>query len=319
VIWLSLRTQRTETLIAAALVALVAAALTPSGLHMLSVYHHDGLAGCAGSASAGGCDDLVHSFTNQFESLRNALGWLTLAPGLIGVLLAAPTILELEHETHRLAWTQSITRRRWVTSKLATAAATAAVAAVALIVFLTWWHGPLDRLQGRLDAGSFDSEGTVAVGYTLFALGLGLAIGAVWRRVTPALVVAFAAYVALRVFVDTWLRQRFAAPLAATWSMRQSGPDLHRARVLTEYPSNRFGQHILLKHAGDACLRKLGGVVAAPADGHCKLARLAQYTHAVYQPASRFWLFQGIETAMFGGAALVLIAFAAWWIHERTS
>ena len=39
--------------------------------------------------------------------------------------------------------------------------------------------------------------------------------------------------------------------------------------------------------------------------------------HAVYHPASRFWLFQGIETALFGGVAVALIAFAAWWIHER--
>jgi hypothetical protein len=43
------------------------------------------------------------------------------------------------------------------------------------------------------------------------------------------------------------------------------------------------------------------------------------YHHAIYQPASRFWLFQGIETALFGGVAIALIAFAAWWIHERVS
>ena len=43
------------------------------------------------------------------------------------------------------------------------------------------------------------------------------------------------------------------------------------------------------------------------------------FTHAVYEPASRFWLFQGIETALFAGVALALIAFAGWWIHERVS
>ncbi len=41
--------------------------------------------------------------------------------------------------------------------------------------------------------------------------------------------------------------------------------------------------------------------------------------HAVYEPASRFWLLQGIETALFGGIALVLILFAAWWTHQRTA
>jgi len=41
--------------------------------------------------------------------------------------------------------------------------------------------------------------------------------------------------------------------------------------------------------------------------------------HAVYQPASDFWPLQGLETALFGGVALILIAFAAWWTHQRTT
>jgi hypothetical protein len=41
--------------------------------------------------------------------------------------------------------------------------------------------------------------------------------------------------------------------------------------------------------------------------------------HAVYEPASRFWAMQGVELALFGGAALVLIALAAWWTQARTA
>jgi hypothetical protein len=41
--------------------------------------------------------------------------------------------------------------------------------------------------------------------------------------------------------------------------------------------------------------------------------------HAIYQPASNFWALQGLETALFGGAALVLIAFAARWTHQRAA
>ena len=40
---------------------------------------------------------------------------------------------------------------------------------------------------------------------------------------------------------------------------------------------------------------------------------------AVYQPASRFWLLQGIETAIFGGLALGLLAGAVWWVRNRAS
>jgi hypothetical protein len=60
---------------------------------------------------------------------------------------------------------------------------------------------------------------------------------------------------------------------------------------------------------------RAGGQSLKIVDPSCLPTNL--YNHAVYHPASRFWLFQGIETAIFGGLAVALIAFAAWWIHER--
>ena len=58
---------------------------------------------------------------------------------------------------------------------------------------------------------------------------------------------------------------------------------------------------------------------AALVDPSCLARHGAGYNHVVYHPANRFWLFQGMETALFGGAAVVLILFAAWWVHERVS
>ena len=59
--------------------------------------------------------------------------------------------------------------------------------------FVTWWRAPFVHLQGRMENSVFDSEGIVVFGYMLFALGLALAIGVVWRRAVPF--VAFVAYV----------------------------------------------------------------------------------------------------------------------------
>ena len=42
----------------------------------------------------------------------------------------------------------------------------------------------------------------------------------------------------------------------------------------------------------------------------------AQYMQAVYHPASHFWPLQAVETGLFAGAAIALIAFAAWWAHR---
>jgi hypothetical protein len=51
----------------------------------------------------------------------------------------------------------------------------------------------------------------------------------------------------------------------------------------------------------------------------CLARHCAAYDHVVYQPAGRFWALQGIETAIFAGSALALIALAAWSIHQRAS
>ncbi len=46
---------------------------------------------------------------------------------------------------------------------------------------------------------------------------------------------------------------------------------------------------------------------------------IVAYMHAVYHPASRFWLFQGIEAGIFAVLALVLVGFSIWWIRRRVS
>src|SRR5207302_1187238 len=96
VIWLSWRQQRLETILTAALLALAAAALVPIGLHMASVYDHDGLAACF--ARAPGCNGSVSEFTQRFEH-SSIVPWLNFLPGLFGILFAAPFVLELEQGT----------------------------------------------------------------------------------------------------------------------------------------------------------------------------------------------------------------------------
>jgi len=319
VIWVSWRQQRTETLIAAALLALIAAVLVPTGIEMAHAYQHGGLSACTDMSTSTTCANAIQSFNSRFQSTAGLTAWFTLLPGLIGVLLAVPYVLELESGTFRLAWTQSITRGRWIATKLAAMIGVAVLAALAMTLLITWWRTPLVHLNGRMENSVFDLEGTVVFGYVLFALALALAAGVVWRRTVPALIVAFIGYVAARVFVDAWLRRRFEKPLTATWAEFIPGAGGHPASgappaaldhawILRQYPSDKFG------HAVDVVLGH-----CAPAASRCLAHPGAVYSHVVYQPASRFWLFQGIETAMFGGAALLLIAFAAWWTHQRTA
>jgi len=305
-IWVGWRQQRTETLLAAALLAALAALLIPTGLNMASAYDHGGLASCVGHTDGGGaCGAAVDAFVQRFRKLGDLLDWVTLVPGIIGILLAAPFVVALEQRTHRLDWTQSITRRRWVAGKLGLAIVTALVAAVALTLLITWWRAPFVRFQGRMDNSIYDDEGTVVAAYALFALGLGLAVGAAWRRTVPALFVAFAGYFAARLFVDTWLRQRLVSPLTTTWQTKAGGHVLDRAWVLSVNPVDAQGHPLHLAE----CPAGAGPCeVKAPAVSHFQ---------AVYHPASHFWALQARETALFGIVAITLIAFAAVWTLRR--
>lgn len=301
-LWLGWRQQRAETAIAAALLAVLAALLVPTGLHIAAAYDSSGVARCLGHIDSGACGHAVDDFGGRFQQIGNLMSWLTVLPGVIGLLLAAPLVQQLEQRTHRLDWTQSITRGRWIAGKLGLAVATALLAALALMALVTWWRAPFVHLQGRLGNSIYDSEGTVVLAYALFALGLGVAIGAVWRRAVPALVVTFAGYFAVRIFVDTWLRQRLVTPVSATWRVKGGGgPDLRTAWVLEQHPVDRHGHAI----STFSCPHGSGGACAIKDSG-------IAFMHAVYQPASHFWPLQLRETALFAVLGLALLAFGAW-------
>jgi hypothetical protein len=308
VTWVSWRLQRTESMIVLAIVVLLSALLIPTGISMANAYHQDGLSSCLALNIGPTCGQKIGDFQTRFQSLNVLANWFTLVPGLIGVLLAAPFIHDLEHGTYRLAWTQSITRARWLFGKLGLAILSAIVASGALILLFTWWRAPQANLNGRLDIGIYDTAGIVVLGYTLFALALALALGAVWRRSAASLTVAFVGYFAIRVFVDYWLRNRLVTPLNASWKGMQQPHLLYHATIISQ--NAIIGGHHINTGGGF-----IGGHTQfqAPGSGPSAIFR------AVYQPASHYWPLQLTETGLFAGLATLMILFATWWTHERVT
>lgn len=313
-IWVTWRQQRTETLIALLLLALVVALLVPTGLHMASVYDRDGIAACLSDPTLD-CGGRLDSFVSRWDSLVNVVGWLNLLPALLGALIAVPLVLEVERGTFRLAWTQSVTRDRWLAVRLGVIVAASLAVAVLLTLLMTWWRDPLDHVNGRFDG--FDLEGVVPAAYTLFAAALVLAAGVVLRRSAPAIGLAFVAFIAVRIGIATWLRPHYQSPLHATWQIG-SGPDLRGAWVFHEL-------HELRRSSGQpvdpgAMLECVTNPSRKLLDNAC-LDRhgIVEAMSATYHPGSRFWTFQAMEAGIYVAAALVLLAFAAWWIRKRVS
>jgi hypothetical protein len=317
-IWLTWRQQRLEALIGAAVIAALSGLLIFTGLHIAGVYHDGNLAACSlGKPQPASCGDSVLRFGARFSGLVNLTNWFNMVPLLIGILAAAPIVLEFEQGTHRLAWTQTVTRRRWLATRLAFALGIAVAAGLGFSLLMTWWRGPFDQLNGRLDTNAFDVEGVVPIAYTVFAASVVLATGTILRRTLPAVAITIVSFLVLRLGIEGWVRyQHYQSPLQSTWPVGAPPPSGEPAGYITDSGLSFTGAPTLARRMFDSCgvtqtnPRALQGTSACLRHHHAM-----QY--AIYQPSGRFWTFQAIETGIFLLLALSLTATTVWWVNHR--
>src|ERR1022692_390427 len=112
--WVIWRQYRVTAAIAGAILAAFAVLLLIAGLHDAAQWH-TALADCAKN---GTCGDLSQTVSLGSGPV-NALTMLTLAvPLLFGMFWGGPAVArERETGTVQFAWTQSVTRRRWLSVK----------------------------------------------------------------------------------------------------------------------------------------------------------------------------------------------------------
>ncbi len=175
----------------------------------------------------------------------------------------------------------------------------------------------------------FDLEGPVLVGYTLFALALGVFAGALTRKTLPAMAITLAGFLATRLPVGLLARPRFLAPLERTFPVagtaapnQLTGDWILGAGVYDAQGTMRTGGTSGATF-GDSAQAVCGTPPDAPPDPLLEqcLANYGPgaYNLEVFQPAERFWLFQTIETALFVALAVLLLLAAIHWIRRRIS
>ncbi|HEX3721179.1 MAG TPA: hypothetical protein VHV31_00215, partial [Nitrolancea sp.] len=206
--WLQFRFQVAISVAALAAVAIV---LAITGSHLAHLYHTT-VANCAAQND---CSSATNAFLLNDQFLQNMLGPLLLiVPGLIGIFWGAPLIArELEAGTFRLAWTQSVSRTRWLEIKLSLVALASMIVAGLISLMVTWWSSPFDRIhKNRFAPGVFDERGIVALGYALFAFALGITAGVVIRRTLPAIATTLVGFVIARLAMASWIRPHLMGP-----------------------------------------------------------------------------------------------------------
>jgi hypothetical protein len=350
-IWLTWRQFRAQAVTAVAALAAFAVLLAATGPHLASLYGASRITGCHG----GSCGQLASNFLSRVSatSIEPAvyllgIAGIVLAPAVIGIFWGAPLIArEFEAGTFRLAWTQSITRARWLAVKLALTGLAAMAVTEALSLIQAWWAAPIGQ-AARLATDSnfplgmspfsplaFAAHGITPLGYAAFAFTLGVTTGVLLRRAVPAMAITLAIFAAAQIAMPLWIRPHLfpahhtVIPVASleSISLQQGGlngrsfalgaenlPGQPGAWLLSSGAVNVAGQPVTTTPAG--CTAH--SIENSPAFFNC-LASHGIREALTYQPASRYWAFEWTETAIYLALALALAGYCFRRLGRRQS
>jgi len=256
---------RTQAVLAGALLVVIAAVLGVTGPHLARLWDttlgpclaaHPAIAQLDPGPVAGHPCQLeflmLRGVYAPYWWLRGAAGIAVLVvPALTGLFWGAPLIApELHDGTWRLAWTQSITRTRWLAVKLGLIGAASIAVAGLLSLMVTWWAGPLDRLasldsvyanSGRFNPLLFGERGLAPTGYAAFGFALGVTAGVLLRRTVPAMAVDLGGLAGARLAMTYWIRPHLQAPVHLTLPISPSSTPLGFGRATAHPGTGGFG------------------------------------------------------------------------------
>jgi ABC-2 family transporter protein len=342
---LSLLQLRTQVIAAAAAVTAFAILLAVTGPHLASMYAASGLPGCQPTS----CGQLASRFLHQADSTGPyatvsplSLILISITPAVLGLFWGAPLIArELETGTFALAWTQSVTRTRWLAVKLAVGGIAAIALTEGLSLMFAWWAAPLRRAAGhgatsgtlamnQFEPLAFATHGITPLGYAAFAFALGVTIGALVRRSIAAMALTLTIFIAVQIAMPLWIRPnlfptshttipvtgdtvssvlQIDSPPRFTYTLAANGlPGQPQAWIQSSGATDTKG-HPVSTAVPSAC-SPLAASSASLEDVAKCLTNQGIRLGVTYQPASRYWPLQGAETGIFLVLSLALIGYS---------
>ena len=352
--WVTWRQHRVALTGALLVLGAIGAFLVVDGRATHHAFRQYGLTTC-GDLFTSACQVQLQLFQEHSQGAVDLLlPMFILLPLLLGAFVGGPLVArELESGTYRFAWTQGRSRVRWIVAKLAILGTVLVALTLAFSLLFTWWYGPWLAIRGRMTpVNAYEVSGLVFAARTLFAFMLGALAGTLIRRTVPAVAATAAAGFAVVLPSMIWLRQHIEKPvtlLAPTGGERTPvaiefsngnsislGTDAPRgAWEIARWAQDATGHHLssseifaLLQKANfNLAPPPAGPAQAGPARGPAPdissfTTWLSQHGYRLgvsYQPASRFWHFQGVEAGAYVLLALLCAATTTWWVRRRTA
>ena len=264
------------------------------------------------------CVNLAVQAGERVQPFRWLVMFLFFVPAVVGSFVGGPLFSrEFERGTHRLVWTQGITRLRWATSKLIGLLTVGLVAAtmVALVGGLAETiigSGP-DRYT------NFRLEGPAFVSYVVFAIAVAAFAGTLSRRILGGMLLGLLVFGAVQFFVQYAVRPNYEAPAVASMANAQD------ARRGLQVPGGSWflsTDHV--NAAGEVVdptrVRGLRDAYRPGPDRPNMLTYLAEngvYQRVRFHPPDRYWRFQWTEAALFLTLTAVTIIGTLQLIRRR--
>jgi hypothetical protein len=338
-IWMTWRQFRAQAITAGAILLAVAITLGITGAGLASDFNGAGLNVCHASCAQDASNFLATLRGSGYQQLfYGGIAVMYLAPALIGLFWGAPLIArELETGTYRLAWNQSVTRSRWTLGKVGLGGLASVVFAGLLSLMVTWWASPINTalnygsgssaVSSRMEPLVFAARGVAPLGYAAFAFTLGVTLGVLLRRTVPAMALTLVLFAAVQFLMPALVRPHLlpAQQVTAPYNPRSGG----------ELTISNGGRMMLVENASvpgawiisNQTVTPAGNVFTGPATSACLgeanspcmnwLASKHLRQFVTYQPASRFWPLQLIETAIYFVLAGGLGLLCAWQVRRK--
>ncbi len=311
--WVAWRQHRVSLLVVLALVLVTAAVMLWFRIAALDHLTAAGIEGCVRVEDEHCPQGAMASFADAFEGYARNFPMVLLGlPALLGMFTGAPLFArDFEQGTHILGLTQSISRLRWWSVKVAVVGLPTVASMFALGLFSAWAFDPLYYVtRGSLLTPAFETQGPVLGAYTALAFAIGTTAGLLLRNTVAAMALTLVLYLVMMVGVSVSARSHYAEPAHATATVEQAASPV---------PDDAW-------RLGSVYYDEQGAVTAfnpsACRDGDtpttCLTRQGVAEQRTAFHPADRFWLFQGIESTIHLVVGVALLVVGLWRVRRIT-